>query len=131
MDQLSFLALDEILAIHADQLDRYGGRAGLRDRAGLLSALGMPSATFDGAYLHGDVFEMAAAYLFHLAKNHPFVDGNKRTSLMAALVFLGLNGQALEAPPNKVTDLVVGVAAGQVEKSDIAVFLRGHSRSSD
>ncbi len=130
MDSPSFLSLDEVLAIHADQLERYGGPAGLRDRPGLLSALGTPSATFDAAYLHGDVFEMAAAYLFHLAKNHPFVDGNKRTALMTALVFLGLNGQALEAPPKEVTELVVGVATGKVEKSDIAVFFRRHSRRS-
>ena len=103
MNQPSFLALDEVLAIHADQLDRYGGLAGLRDSPALVSALGMPAATFDGAYLHGDVFEMAAAYLFHLARNHPFVDGNKRTALMVAIVFLGFNGKALEAPADELT----------------------------
>jgi death-on-curing protein len=123
----SFLTLDEVLAIHADQLERYGGLAGLRDRDGLLSALGMPSATFEDTYLHGDVFEMAAAYLFHLARNHPFVDGNKRTALMTAIVFLAFNGEALVAPPDDLTELVLGVAEGSVEKSDVAVFLRRHA----
>jgi death-on-curing protein len=127
VEQPCFLTLDEVLAIHADQIERYGGGAGLRDRDGLLSALGVPSATFEATYLHGDPFEMAAAYLFHLAKNHPFVDGNKRTALMTAIVFLGLSGQALVAPPDELTDLVIGVADGSVTKSDVAVFLRRHA----
>ena len=123
----SFLTLDEILAIHADVITRYGGSSGLRDRHGLVSALGMPAATFDGAYLHGDVFEMAAAYMFHLARNHPFVDGNKRTALMTTIVFLGMNGQSLEAEPDELTELVVDLAAGELAKSDVAVFLRRHA----
>ena len=91
-----FLTLDEVLGIHADQIRRYGGSSGLRDLGLLQSALAMPETTFEGEFLHGTVFEMAAAYLFHVARNHPFVDGNKRTALMCALVFLGLNGQRLD-----------------------------------
>jgi death-on-curing family protein len=87
-----FLTLDEVLGIHADQIRRYGGAAGIRDLELLQSALAMPQTTFDDEFLHGTLFEMAAAYLFHLARNHPFVDGNKRTALMCALVFLGLAG---------------------------------------
>ena len=100
MSDPEFLTLDEVLGIHADQIRRYGGTAGLRDLSLLQSALSMPQATFDDEYLHGTLLEMAAAYLFHLARNHPFVDGIKRTALMCALVFLGLNGYRLEAGPD-------------------------------
>jgi len=119
-----FLSLDEVLGVHADQIRRYGGRSGLRDLGRLQSALAMPETTFDGEFLHGTVFEMAAAYLFHLARNHPFVDGNKRTALMSALVFLGLNGQRLDAEPGALYRLVDGVAEANVDKAEVSVFLR-------
>jgi len=119
-----FLTLDEALGIHADQVRRYGGSPGLRDLGLLQSALGMPETTFEGEFLHGTFFEKAAAYLFHIARNHPFVDGNKRTALMCALVFLGLNGQRLEADPEALYELVDGVATGSVDKAEVAVFLR-------
>lgn len=88
--------------------------------------MAMPETTFDGEYLHGNDFEMAAAYLFHIARNHPFVDGNERTALMTAVVFLGMNGQRLEAESGSVHELVDPVAAGVVDKSRVAVFLREH-----
>lgn len=119
-----FLTLDEVLGIHADQIRRYGGRRGIRDLGLLRSALAMPETTFEGEFLHPTLFEMAAAYLFHIARNHPFVDGNKRTALMCALVFLGLNGQRLEADPQALYEQVDGVAAGRVDKADVSVFLR-------
>jgi death-on-curing protein len=127
----AFLTLDEVLAIHADQIRRYGGRPGIRDQALLQSALGTPETTFEGEYLHTDVFEMAAAYLFHIARNHPFIDGNKRTALMAALVFLGLNDLELAVNPDALFELVSGVAAGEVAKAQAAVFLQQHSRRRD
>jgi death-on-curing protein len=125
-----FLTLDEVLGIHADQIRTYGGGSGLRDLELLRSALAMPETTFDGEYLHPTVFEMAGAYLFHIARNHPFVDGNKRTALMCALVFLGLNSQRLAADPDELYQLVDGVAAGTVDKAEVTVFLkRNASRS--
>jgi death-on-curing protein len=99
----------------------------MRDLGLLQSAIGMSEATFEGQFLHGTVFEMAAAYLFHVARNHPFVDGNKRTALMCALVFLGLNGQRLEAEPNALYELVDGVASGHADKAEVAVFFRRNS----
>ena len=87
-----FLTLDEVLAIHAQQIRDYGGMGGVRDLGGLQSAVAMPEQTFGGTYVHGDCWEMAAAYLFHLCKNHPFVDGNKRVALATALIFLDMNG---------------------------------------
>jgi death-on-curing protein len=86
----------------------------------------MPETSFDDEYLHPSVFEMAAAYLFHVARNHPFVDGNKRTALMCALVFLGLNGERLRADPDALYALVDGVAAGVLDKAEVSVFLRRH-----
>jgi len=123
-----FLTLDEVLALHEDQIGRYGGRRGLRDLGLLSSAIGMPAATFDGVFLHDDLFEMAAAYLCHIARSHPLVDGNKRTALAAALTFLWLNGFRLAAGESAVTDLVVKVAAGEVTKAEVAVFLKADSR---
>ncbi len=123
---MRFLALEEVLALHAEQIRRFGGAPGLRDSALLASALAMPRATFGGEPLHATPWEAAAAYLFHLARNHPFVDGNKRTALAAALVFLGLNGFTVEADDDAVTGLVVGVASGAVSKSEVAVFLQRH-----
>ncbi len=121
-----FLTLDEVLALHADQIERYGGRPGLREAGLLESALAAPQATFDGAYLHPSLPEMAAAYLYHLAKNHPFLDGNKRIGLAAALAFLGLNGLWLEADPDALADLVLAVAAGKADKAEVAVFIKTH-----
>jgi death on curing protein len=76
-----FLDLVEVLEIHESRIELYGGRPGVRDLGLLQSALAQPSAGFGGEYLHGNLYEMAAAYLFHVSRNHPFVDGNKRTAL--------------------------------------------------
>jgi death-on-curing protein len=81
-----FLSLDDVLESHAEQIATYGGSDGIRDLNLLQSALAQPMATFDGSHLHADLFEMASAYLFHIELNHPFVDGNKRVGLEAALV---------------------------------------------
>lgn len=121
-----FLGLEEVFAIHAEQVEFYGGSPGVRDQGLLESALGAPEASFGGELLHPTVPEMAAAYLFHLVKNHPFVDGNKRTGLAVALGFLGLNGQWLEATEDEVVELVLGVAEGRISKSEVAEFIRLH-----
>src|SRR5512142_2760146 len=95
--EVIFLQLDEILEIHRDQIMRYGGSSGIRDQGLLASALAMPHATFGQNYLHPDIPSMAAAYLFHIIMNHPFVDGNKRVAAVAAFIFLALNGYDLTA----------------------------------
>lgn len=129
MDPL-FLTLEEVLALHDDQLRRYGGAGGVRELGLVSSAVAMPRASFGGELLHQSLFEMAAAYLFHVARNHPFVDGNKRTALAAALVFLWLNDQEIETGEDELTELVVGVAEGRVSKAEVAVFLKAHARGS-
>ena len=124
-----FLGFEEVLEIHRDQIERYGGSAGIRDAALLRSALGMPSAGMAGEYLHTDLIEMAAAYVFHIVKNHPFVDGNKRVGAVAALVFLELNGFETRIPEADLFDLIMGVAKGKISKSQVAGFLRKHRSS--
>ncbi len=126
--QPTFLELDEVLALHASRIERYGGEFGVRDAALLESALAMPRATFDGELLHPTFFEMAAAYLYHLVKNHPFLDGNKRAGLIAALVFLELNGVTIDASEDALVDLVMGVATGATSKAEVAETLRRSAR---
>ena len=124
-----FLSLAEAVEIHRDQIERYGGQAGSRDLGLLQSALAMPGAGFGGKYLHSDLIEMAAAYLFHIVQNHPFVGGNKRTGTVAGIVFLSLNGIELEADETQLEQLVIDVAKGKAGKSAVADFLRRNSRA--
>ncbi len=119
-----FLEVDEILRIHVDQIKRYGGTEGLRDRGLLESAIAMPKATFSGDFLHSDIFEMAAAYLFHIVKNHPFLDGNKRTGAVASVVFLRLNDWQLNAREEAFEALARSVADGTCNKEQAAEFFR-------
>ena len=88
-----FLTQEEVLLAHETQIERYGGSTGVRDLGLLESALAMPSASFGGTYLHADIYARAAAYLFHIVSNHPFVDGNKRTGTVGAFRCLRRNGK--------------------------------------
>ena len=123
-----FISLAEVLVIHKDQITRYGGASGIRDIELLKSALGKPSVTFSGEFLHTDLYEMAAAYLFHVVKNHQFVDGNKRVGVVAALVFLILNGFDFSAPEDELAEMVLAVAQGELDKAQVAVFIRSWSK---
>jgi len=123
---IEFLELSDVLETHVEQIAAYGGAGGVRDLDLLDSALAQPQATFDGQYLHADLFEMAAAYLFHIVMNHPFVDGNKRVGLEAALIFLEINGIEIQATDDELVTIVLGTAKGEVEKPQIADFFREH-----
>jgi death on curing protein len=123
----AFLTLDEVVALHRDQIERYGGTLGVRDWGLLQSAVAMPAVTFGGQFLHSDLCEMAAAYLFHIVQNHPFIDGNKRAGAVAADVFLQLNGLTLAAGQDEYADLVISVARGETSKSATADFLRANT----
>ncbi len=122
-----FLTFAEIIEIHDYQISHFGGSDGLRSAEMLKSAIGMPSSTFSGEYLHPTIPEMAAAYLFHLVENHPFLDGNKRVGAMASLVFLDLNGYEFDATDEEFTDLVMRVASGKMLKSEVVLFFQQHS----
>jgi death-on-curing protein len=125
---VTFLSLAEVLEIHQDQIARYGGEPGTRDLSLLRSALAVPAATFSGNFLHTDIFEMAAAYLFHLVQNHAFVDGNKRVGAVAAIIFLALNGYEFNAPTGALYGFVIAMARGERTKAEAALFLREHVR---
>lgn len=120
-----FLTLDEVYIIHDEQLDAFGGIHGVRDEHLLESAVMTPQASFGGEYLHSDIFEMAAAYAFHIAENQPFLDGNKRTGLNAAMVFLELNG--FEFPSTDDLSLyhaMISISAGVLDKIGLASIFR-------
>ena len=123
----TFLTLEEVAEIHRDQITRYGGSPGIRDLGLLQSAIAQPAGTFDGQYLHVDLFEMAAAYLFHLVQNHPFLDGNKRVGTVAAIVFLLMNDQDLEMTNEELEELVLNVAQGRADKAAVSLFFRDHA----
>ena len=112
----AFLSLDEVLEIHGQQIERYGGSPGLRDAAGLESAVATPQATFGGEFLHTSLPAMAAAYLFHLCQNHAFVDGNKRVGANAAITFLLMNDWEPTFDEDELVDLVLSVASGRLGK---------------
>ena len=119
-----FLTFGEVLSIYEEQIRLFGGPSGLRDSGLLQSAMGNVEATFDGAFLHESLFEMAAAYLYGICRNHPFLDGNKRTAVAAALTFLDMNRIELDADEEEFYRLVIGVAEGRVSKASVAVFLQ-------
>ena len=123
-----FLSLTEVLRIHSDQIERYGGDPGVRDLGLLQSAIAMPAAGFGGRFLHADLFEMAAAYLFHIVRNHPFVDGNKRTAVVCAFVFLALNDIEIEATEDELVEMVLAAAEGRIGKDAVTEFLRAHAQ---
>jgi death-on-curing protein len=123
-----FLALDEVLEIHAQQIELYGGSDGVRDPAALESAVATPMVTFGGQFLHSTIPSMAAAYLFHICQNHAFVDGNKRTGANAAITFLLINDRDLDFSEDELVDLVLSVASGMTSKSAVTEIFAGSCR---
>lgn len=114
-----YLSYEEILYIHKNQIEEYGGSYGIRDKALLESALAQPLSGFDNQEFHIGLVEKAAAYLFYLCKNHAFIDGNKRVALASALIFLDLNGVEIEDPEDTLYELTIGVADGIISLESI------------
>ena len=100
----------------------------MRDAGLLQSAVAMPQASFGGEYPHKNLFEMAAAYLFHIVQNHPFIDGNKRTGAAAGVIFLAMNGVEIDADEDGLVDITLRVARGQAGKAEIARFFQRAAR---
>lgn len=119
-----YLTLDMVLDIHEDQLAAFGGRAGVRDRGLLEGAVAAPQAGFGEEELYKDVFEKAAVYAFSIAESQPFVDGNKRTALNAALLFLALNEYEINECHMEFYDMMINVAKKEADRDDIAELLR-------
>jgi death-on-curing protein len=124
---ITFLDLEDVLAIHADQISRYGGNCSVRDMGLVESAIAVAQASFAGQFAHVNIYEMAAAYLYHLVMNHPFVDGNKRTGTVCAIAFLKLNGINVKMNNEKLSDFVIEIAKGQKNKTEITKFLKQNS----
>ncbi|TGL21024.1 type II toxin-antitoxin system death-on-curing family toxin [Leptospira levettii] len=119
LDETIFLSIEDVILIHKNQIELYGGAADIRDHGLLESAINQPMATFDGVCLHPSLFDKAAAYLFYLCKNHPFLDGNKRVALASSLVFLDINGYDILDPNEILYDFVIGVAEGKFKLEEI------------
>ena len=123
MSAIDFLNVEDVLQLHEDLIDRYGGTHGIRSDDLLQSAVAQPQATFGTDYLHSDIFHMAAAYAFHIAQNQPFLDGNKRTGLHAALVFLDFNGYSI-SPSTRLVQAMIQIAEHCLDKEGLATVFR-------
>ncbi len=126
-DAPAFLSVEHVLSVHQRMINEFGGDPAVLDRGLLESAVAMPAARFGGRFLHDGIPAMAAAYLFHICKNHAFADGNKRTALASAEVFLVLNGIRINADNKELEDLALGVAASKMTKEQVIAFLRTHA----
>jgi len=121
---MRFLTVENVLRLHAQSIERFGGRDGVRDIGLLESAVAMPMATYGGELLHPDIPAMAGAYLFHISKAHSLIDGNKRTAWAAALVFVALNGHDIKATNDEVIEIGLAVADGSLAKGELIERLR-------
>lgn len=121
-----FLRREEVLALHDWSLLKYGGERGVRDLGLLDSAIAQPRQTSGGAYLHAFPQEMSAAYGFHIARNHPFFDGNKRTAWLALQMFLELNDFHLCVPAKDAVETMLGVASGTFGKANLVEWIASH-----
>lgn len=124
MIEPDFLSVDDVLLIHDEQIQAYGGINGIRDKSLLESAVMVPQASFGGEYLHQGLFEMAAAYGFHIAENQPFLDGNKRTALSSALVFLDVNGFEILDESMRLYEAMIAIAEKRMDKYGFAFLLK-------
>jgi death on curing protein len=129
VNEPEWLEIDIVLDFHAEQLALFGGAEGIRDLGLLESALARPINKF--SYGESDLANLAAAHGFGIARNRPFVDGNKRTALASMIVFLGLNGFDLDAPREQATAMILGLAAGEVAEEALARWIADHIKPLD
>lgn len=118
-----YVAVDQVLEIHAVMIEKFGGLAGVRDKNLLFSALEAPKAAFGGVDLYPSIFEKAATYAYHLIRNHPFSDGNKRTAYFVVLLFLEANEIISPCKKTDLEAIIVATAEGKVSKEQLAFFL--------
>ncbi len=123
-DQIRFLSVEDVLLIHNNTIEHEGGLAGIRDPGLIESAVLMPQQQFEGTYLHKDLAAMAAAYLFHITQNHGFRDGNKRTGVLAALVFLDINGVPRLPGAQALEEMTLRVARSQAGKKELTEWMK-------
>lgn len=123
-----FLTMEEVVELHRLVIGQSGGARGIRDPAGLASAVAQPRMTFDGRELYPTLVEQAAAIGFSLVRNHPFVDGNKRIGHAAMETFLLLNGLELVATVDEQEKVVLGLAEGSLKRDAFTEWVRSHIR---
>jgi len=128
VEDINFLGLDEILAIHYDQINRYGGSHGVRDLDLLISAVSRPQATFGGLDLYPDLFSKAAALIHSLVLNHPFIDGNKRTAVVATARVLFINNIIVKMSKKELIDLPLKIDSKILTMEQIASWLKRYSK---
>ena len=128
MNHIEFLTVDYILHLHAKAMQLCGGvRFGVRDKGLLESAVFQPQVMLFGEYAHKSLYEMAAAYSYHIVKNHPFVDGNKRTGFLAAVTFLEANGIQFNASDAMTYRIMLDLASSKIDKDVLANFFKKYS----
>ena len=120
MESIHFLTVDEVIAFHDDQIDRFGGLHGIRDFGLLESSVHMPQSGFSGKRFYQDVLMMGAIYAHGIIKNHPFFDGNKRAGILSSLIFLTYNSVKLSFREGELYALGIGIAASKINRGDIA-----------
>lgn len=123
-----FLELSEVITLHESAVDQFGGSHGVRDQGLLDAAVSMPRQAFGGEFAHAVPFGMAAAYAFHICKNHPFIDGNKRAALAAMVVFLHVNGWVLDVPDLAAGEKILACAEGMLDKDALAEWIGSNCR---
>jgi death-on-curing protein len=128
---IAFLTLEDVLALHDELILCYGGAPGLRDAGLLEAALAMPQAGFGGQYFHEFPHEMGAAYLFHLVRNHAFIDGNKRVALACAILFFKINDVPYSITEDEAVEVTLAAANGKIDKGTVTTFLRQHLKIPD
>ena len=121
-----FLDIDHTMRLHRSLIDAYVGVKVFEMWGSYTPRLQCLNPLFGGEFLHRDLFKMAAAYLYHIVQNHPFIDGNKRTGAAAAIIFLSMNDMEVIVEEEALVDLVLQVACGAVGKQEVAAFMRTH-----
>lgn len=125
---IRFLSVDDVNRLHERTVGLHGGLPGIRDSGLLDAAVAMPMQTFGGEYLHPDIPAMAAAYHFHICQAHAYVDGNKRTAVLAALAFLAVNGVATLPTPDELEGATLAVASGSMSKEEVTAWFETRVR---
>lgn len=125
--EIHFLTLEELVEIHHNQVGRMGGQMGLRHEGVLRACLATPANKIGGRYAHQDIYEMAAAYLFHITDQRPFLRGNQKVAVLACLYFLYLHDIEYTGTPQDLAQVARDTAQGRLTKIQIADFLRRNS----
>ena len=126
MTGIEFLSVARVLRIHMDQIEHYGGSPEVRDPGLLASAIATPESSYEEKYLHPSLPAMGAAYMFHLIQNHPFIDGNKRTGSMCALIFLNQNWAHLQVTVDQLGEMAFGIARSDLSKDQVIEIFEQH-----